>query len=38
LSNARKIVVSGFRISSNDWDWLGDGVYFFQDAPLRAWD
>jgi hypothetical protein len=20
------------------WDWLGDGVYFFQDAPMRAWE
>jgi hypothetical protein len=23
-------------VSSNDYDWLGEGVYFFQDAPLRA--
>lgn len=38
LSNAHEIIVSGFRLSSNDWDWLGDGVYFFQDAPRRAWD
>lgn len=21
-----------------DWHWLGRGVYFWQDAPLRAWD
>jgi hypothetical protein len=23
--------------SSEDYDWLGDGVYFWQDAPERAW-
>ena len=27
----------GFRLSQNDSDWLGDGVYFFQDGLLRAW-
>ena len=27
----------GFRLSQNDYDWLGDGVYFFQDGSLRAW-
>ena len=27
----------GFRLSRNDYDWLGDGVYFFQDGSLRAW-
>ncbi len=27
----------GFRLSRNDYDWLGDGVYFFQDGLLRAW-
>lgn len=26
----------GFRASSNDYDWLGDGIYFWQDAPRRA--
>ncbi len=26
----------GFRVSKNPYDWLGDGVYFFQDAPERA--
>lgn len=25
-----------FIVSQNDYDWLGDGVYFFQDAPKRA--
>ena len=22
----------------NEGDWLGEGVYFWQDAPARAWD
>lgn len=33
---ARRILSSGFRSSRNTYDWLGDGIYFFQDAPLRA--
>jgi hypothetical protein len=33
---ARRILSTGFKISRNEYDWLGDGVYFFQDAPLRA--
>ena len=33
---ARRILSSGFEISRNEYDWLGDGAYFFQDAPLRA--
>ena len=28
----------GFQLSQNAYDWLGDGVYFFQDAPCRAWE
>jgi hypothetical protein len=37
-SNAAAQVVlrDGFRVSRNVYDWLGDGVYFFQDAPNRA--
>ena len=35
---AERIMVEGFRLSRNPYDWLGDGVYFFQDAPQRAWD
>ena len=27
-----------FQFSTNTYDWLGSGVYFFQDAPHRAWD
>jgi hypothetical protein len=30
------VLRDGFRISRNEYDWLGDGVYFFQDAPNRA--
>lgn len=38
LPRAQQIVTQGhFRISRNDYDWLGRGAYFFQDAPLRAW-
>lgn len=33
---AQRILASGFEISRNDYDWLGDGAYFFQDAPVRA--
>lgn len=37
-SVARTILSSGrITISRNDYDWLGRGSYFFQDAPLRAW-
>ena len=35
---ARK-VLSGkhnFNLSENAWDWLGHGVYFWEDSPLRA--
>lgn len=33
---ASTILCNGFRPSDNDYDWLGTGVYFFQDAPERA--
>jgi hypothetical protein len=33
---ANTILSEGFRISDNDYDWLGEGVYFFQDALYRA--
>jgi hypothetical protein len=35
-TGAKTILEQGFLISRNDYDWLGDGVYFFQDAPHRA--
>jgi hypothetical protein len=33
---AQRILSSGFQASRNEYDWLGDGAYFFQDAPARA--
>ena len=38
IGAANSILQEGFRISRNEYDWLGDGVYFFQDAPARAWE
>jgi len=35
---AESIIRDGFKASNNEYDWLGDGVYFFQDSPQRAWD
>ena len=32
------ILEGGFQLSQNPYDWLGDGVYFFQDASERAWE
>jgi len=37
-SAAPLAIRDGFRPSRNEYDWLGDGVYFFQDAPARAWE
>lgn len=34
----RRILEDGFSVSQNDYDWLGDGIYFFQDAPQLALD
>ena len=34
---AQGIIEQGFDFSTNDYDWLGTGVYFFQDAPQRAY-
>ena len=35
---AEIVLRDSFVISRNVYDWLGDGVYFFQDAPNRAWE
>jgi hypothetical protein len=35
---ADSILNEGFRVLHKDYHWLGDGVYFWQDEPLRAWD
>jgi hypothetical protein len=36
IEAVQRILSSGFQISRNEYDWLGDGAYFFQDAPARA--
>lgn len=36
-SKQASILTEGFELSRNPYDWLGDGIYFFQDAPRRAW-
>ncbi|MEX1103844.1 MAG: hypothetical protein WED87_06325 [Dehalococcoidia bacterium] len=33
---ADDILREGFRPSANSYDWLGTGIYFWQDAPRRA--
>jgi hypothetical protein len=35
-TKAMNIQHNGFVASDNDYDWLGTGIYFFQDAPIRA--
>jgi hypothetical protein len=35
-SRAQRILAEGFRPSMNGYDWLGTGVYFWQDAPNHA--
>jgi len=43
LEFARKITtpsvdIEEWKYSDEAWDWLGDGVYFWEEAPLRAWE
>lgn len=33
---AETVLLNGFQVSANPYDWLGDGAYFWQNAPLRA--
>jgi hypothetical protein len=35
-TKAADILQHGFLTRDNDYDWLGTGIYFFQDAPIRA--
>lgn len=35
-SNLGAILSHGFQLSRNSYDWLGNGIYFWQDAPQRA--
>jgi hypothetical protein len=37
MDRASLIIKSGFKPSNNEYDWLGGGIYFWQDAPKRAW-
>jgi hypothetical protein len=32
----RKTQISDWRPSLNEWDWLGNGIYFWEHAPERA--
>jgi hypothetical protein len=36
VEKAEVICREGFRDSTNDYDWLGKGIYFWQDAPELA--
>lgn len=38
MERAEQILRAGFEQSKNDWDWLGKGAYFFEDAPSIARD
>src|SRR5438445_9476736 len=38
VESARTIMREGFEHSREGYDWLGDGIYFWQDAPERAWE
>lgn len=37
LESANQILAQGFEQSESPWDWLGRGIYFWQDAPWRAY-
>lgn len=38
IDRAVEIITTGqFLPSTNDYDWIGHGVYFWEFAPLRAW-
>lgn len=38
VDRGREILATGrFSPSANDYDWIGHGVYFWEFAPLRAW-
>ena len=37
MSTARRLLEGEpFRLSANDYDWLGSGTYFWEYAPIRA--
>ncbi len=38
-ATADRVLVTGepMKPSSNQWDWLGEGIYFWEQNPERAW-
>jgi hypothetical protein len=40
LDVAKKVVLreDNLKASSNEYDWLGTGIYFWEDNPTRAWE
>lgn len=38
LEAAERILQEGFQPSVKSWEWLGHGIYFWQDAPYRAYE
>ena len=39
-ATADRVLVTGepMKPSSNQWDWLGEGIYFWEQNPERAWE
>lgn len=39
-ATADRVLVTGepMKPSSNRWDWLGEGIYFWEQNPERAWE
>jgi hypothetical protein len=33
-----EIPIADWKPSENEWDWLGHGIYFWEEAPIRARD
>src|SRR5207245_2154347 len=34
---AGRVSAAAWKLSQNDYDWLGEGIYFWEQAPGRAW-
>jgi hypothetical protein len=34
---AGRVSIDEWRVSQNDYDWQGEGIYFWEHAPGRAW-
>ena len=35
---AGAVTTEEWKASQNDYDWLGEGIYFWEHAPARAWE